>query len=131
MKYQAPMSLVRPKDKAEAFFIAANEKADKVHPGYDHRRTLCNCLACANKRAYGVTYPPNNDWEEYFGIKKPSYNPGMYIWLDTDEQTKNRTQTYIDNKPKATGFNCTVCNGRNDYAQANQSNGTYICFNCR
>lgn len=30
-----------------------------------------------------------------------------------------------------TGFNCSVCNERNDYAESNQGNGTYVCFNCR
>lgn len=30
-----------------------------------------------------------------------------------------------------TGFNCTQCNARNDFATANQDDGTYVCFNCR
>ncbi len=34
-------------------------------------------------------------------------------------------------KPKTTGFNCTKCNFRNDFAEANQDDGTYVCFNCR
>ena len=32
---------------------------------------------------------------------------------------------------KATGHNCRVCNQRNDFAEANQVDGTYVCFNCR
>ena len=32
---------------------------------------------------------------------------------------------------KATGFNCKACNFRNDFAEANQDDGTYLCFNCR
>ncbi len=30
-----------------------------------------------------------------------------------------------------TGFNCKSCNFKNDYACANQSDGSYLCFNCR
>lgn len=30
-----------------------------------------------------------------------------------------------------TGYNCSQCNFKNDYARANQPNGTYLCFNCR
>lgn len=30
-----------------------------------------------------------------------------------------------------TGFNCRQCNSRNDYAHANQPDGTYVCFECR
>lgn len=38
-----------------------------------------------------------------------------------------RTQT-----PTAVyGHNCHRCNSRNDYAAANQPNGTYLCFECR
>lgn len=32
---------------------------------------------------------------------------------------------------KATGHNCKACNFRNDFAEANQDDGTYLCFNCR
>lgn len=32
---------------------------------------------------------------------------------------------------KKTGHNCAVCNQRNDFAEANQDDGTYVCFNCR
>jgi hypothetical protein len=32
---------------------------------------------------------------------------------------------------KKTGFNCKVCNFKNDFAEANQDDGTYVCFNCR
>lgn len=32
---------------------------------------------------------------------------------------------------KSTGHNCKRCNERNDYAEANQVDGTYVCFNCR
>lgn len=32
---------------------------------------------------------------------------------------------------KVTGFNCKRCNDKNDYAESNQVDGTYICFNCR
>lgn len=34
-------------------------------------------------------------------------------------------------KAKKTGFNCTQCNFKNDFAEANQDDGTYVCFNCR
>lgn len=36
-------------------------------------------------------------------------------------------------KPKAkkTGFNCKCCNDKNDFAEANQDDGSYVCFNCR
>lgn len=35
-------------------------------------------------------------------------------------------------KPEVqTGFNCRQCNSRNDYAHANQPDGTYVCFECR
>lgn len=33
--------------------------------------------------------------------------------------------------PAPTGYNCVVCNTRNDYATANQDDGTYVCFECR
>lgn len=29
------------------------------------------------------------------------------------------------------GYSCASCNQHNEYAEPNQSNGTYICFNCR
>jgi hypothetical protein len=32
---------------------------------------------------------------------------------------------------KATGHNCRRCNSRNDYAAANQSDGSYLCYECR
>jgi hypothetical protein len=32
---------------------------------------------------------------------------------------------------KSTGHNCKACNFRNDFAEANQDDGTYLCFNCR
>jgi hypothetical protein len=32
---------------------------------------------------------------------------------------------------KKTGFNCKTCNFKNDFAEANQDDGTYVCFNCR
>jgi hypothetical protein len=32
---------------------------------------------------------------------------------------------------KATGHNCKSCNFRNDFAEANQDDGKYLCFNCR
>lgn len=37
----------------------------------------------------------------------------------------------VQPKAKATGHNCKVCNFRNDFAEANQDDGTYVCFNCR
>lgn len=33
--------------------------------------------------------------------------------------------------PKKTGFHCARCNFKNDFAEANQDDGTYLCFNCR
>lgn len=32
---------------------------------------------------------------------------------------------------KKTGHNCKVCNFKDDFAEANQDDGTYVCFNCR
>lgn len=32
---------------------------------------------------------------------------------------------------KPTGHNCKGCNFKNDFAEANQDDGTYLCFNCR
>ncbi len=32
---------------------------------------------------------------------------------------------------KDTGFNCSRCNERNEYAEANQPDGTYLCYGCR
>ncbi len=37
----------------------------------------------------------------------------------------------ITTTPKATGFSCKRCNQQNDYAEANQPDGSYVCFNCR
>lgn len=37
----------------------------------------------------------------------------------------------VQPKAKATGHNCKACNFRNDFAEANQDDGTYLCFNCR
>jgi hypothetical protein len=37
----------------------------------------------------------------------------------------------VQPKAKKTGFNCTRCNFKNDFAEANQDDGTYLCFNCR
>lgn len=34
-------------------------------------------------------------------------------------------------KAKKTGFHCTGCNLKNEFAEANQDDGTYLCFNCR
>lgn len=33
--------------------------------------------------------------------------------------------------PGKTGHNCKRCNSRNDYAEANQGDGSYICWECR
>ncbi len=30
-----------------------------------------------------------------------------------------------------TGYNCSKCNFKNDYAASNQPNGTYLCYECR
>ncbi len=30
-----------------------------------------------------------------------------------------------------TGYNCARCNFKNDFAAANQTDGTYLCFECR
>lgn len=32
---------------------------------------------------------------------------------------------------KKTGHNCRSCNSRNDYAEANQEDGSYLCYECR
>lgn len=37
----------------------------------------------------------------------------------------------ISKPPSKEGFNCFRCNFKNDYAEANQKDGSYICFNCR
>jgi len=37
----------------------------------------------------------------------------------------------IDNITNKTGCVCKLCNSLNEYAQPNQDNNTYICFNCR
>lgn len=57
------------------------------------------------------------------------------------QQYKNKNTLYptLFFEPKAgaksvarkTGFNCRGCNFRNEYAEANQEDGTYVCFNCR
>lgn len=33
--------------------------------------------------------------------------------------------------PKKVGFDCYSCGTHNPDAEANQSNGTYLCYNCR
>ncbi len=30
-----------------------------------------------------------------------------------------------------TGHNCKTCNSRNDYANSNQADGSYVCYECR
>lgn len=30
-----------------------------------------------------------------------------------------------------TGFNCSRCNERNEYASSNHPDGTYVCYRCR
>ena len=33
--------------------------------------------------------------------------------------------------PPKSGYNCVVCNGRNEYAQANLNQDRHICFSCK
>ena len=33
--------------------------------------------------------------------------------------------------PAPTGLSCSRCNNHNEYAQANQPDGTYMCYGCR
>ncbi len=62
--------------------------------------------------------------------------PGIGIWgyMRSEEKEADalgriaRIKAYTTPK---TGFNCIRCNFKNDYACANQSDGTYVCFNCR
>jgi hypothetical protein len=37
----------------------------------------------------------------------------------------------INGVTKKTGHNCRSCNSRNDYAEANQEDGSYLCYDCR
>lgn len=37
----------------------------------------------------------------------------------------------VDNANTGGGLNCTKCKSFNAYAEANQPDGTYICYSCR
>ncbi len=64
-------------------------------------------------------------WEDMgCNINKPSLS--TYYPTGSPEA---RRATYVANSK--TGFNCSRCNEKNDYAAANQSNGTYLCYACR
>jgi hypothetical protein len=78
-----------------------------------------------------------------YGNNTPQTAPGT-LWgikRNTDPVTPVGAGPYRGGPPTkdttkaipvaAIGHNCRKCNQRNDYASANQPDGTYICFNCR
>ena len=64
----------------------------------------------------------------YARIKSGEPHPTLFFEKPAAQTTKSGwvLQTW-----KATGHNCKTCNSRNDYATANQADGTYVCFECR
>lgn len=55
------------------------------------------------------------------------------VWIGPPFFGGNKTTDNFDIKPPVveTGCNCAKCNEFNEYAEPNQSNGTYVCYRCR
>ncbi len=79
-------------------------------------------------------------------IMKSIYSPtavsagltGLNAWLPKSGGATfglNRAAQPLEGTPVVavtkTGFNCTKCNDKNDFAESNQPNGTYVCYQCR
>ncbi len=67
-----------------------------------------------------------------------TWQHGLAAWLpNANSQPFTLKGIQRGSHAKTTGHNCTTCNSRNDYAEANQGptaehpNGTYKCFDCR
>ncbi len=46
----------------------------------------------------------------------------LLIWKNFADHSSNQIKQ---------GFNCNTCNNLNEYAEANQPDGTYKCYSCR
>ncbi len=58
---------------------------------------------------------------------------GCLLNKESKQLTEFRATHSIHKAVLKTGYNCRNphCNFKNDYACANQPDGTYLCFNCR
>lgn len=66
----------------------------------------------------------------YTGQQVPlQYNPSMQQTTLTGDLSGRYTPITI--AQKSSGCSCKKCNDFNEYAEANQDDGTFICFGCR
>jgi hypothetical protein len=93
----------------------------------------CKCVQYGWKANPILVAPPGNQPPFYSRSFPLQYviggggggGGGSVDWVSSQEISK------IAKGVAKTGFNCKRCNEKNDYAAANQPDGSYVCFNCR
>ncbi len=82
----------------------------------------CDCSICKEMAAKGYAGYP-------LTLPSPAFTHSRHFYNGPGTPTP---KSFPAAKAKAkTGFNCCVCNSRNEYAEANQEDGTYCCYECR
>lgn len=100
-----------------------------------NKKSDCRCDWCEG-HFEALSSGGKADWSHCVWKNSKTYFPGDAVYerdaccaIDKN-QTDAISKIETEVSPK-TGFNCKLCNYLNEYAEANQSDGTYICFNCK
>jgi len=80
--------------------------------------------------ATGMAYPVGQLFFP-FGMPAVAPHPSDPTQVMSEDEQAEYDLLKAKPVPSTNGYNCTKCNERNDYAEANQNDGTYICYNCR
>lgn len=106
----------------------------------------CKCDFCKGRfRTFNKITGDKAYWDFVYSPSKNGNMQGMHLEPDDFQcQYKKPAKPPVLQPPEEavigaviaqraiiTGFNCCRCNSKNDYAAANQKDGTYLCFNCR
>lgn len=107
---------------------------DFYYTWIQNKNDFCTCDWCTGKfRASSKS--GYTDWKEVIWTTQCSkaHVPGSIVHPDEarcsiDKINVPKVDQVTNSK---SGFNCKLCNLLNEYAEANQSDGTYICYNCK
>ncbi len=95
-----------------------------------NRAANCCCKWCRGE-FHASTKTGTHDWENCVwngSLNKILPEEACCVFKTKLPPAPNTIGASMSSK---TGFNCKRCNFKNDYASANQKDGSYICYNCR